>query len=115
MRIENAKIIAALPELNVELRSSSSLAELTSLAIGGTTDLLCVKKHESIPGLQALLAPLRSCLELLLALRQQAPNLSMEEGRFAQTIQLIASSPWVIFGMWLPGHLRTLDVVEGNT
>src|ERR1700737_3555818 len=55
MRIENAKIIAALPELNVELRTSSSLAELTSLAIGGTTDLLSVKKHESIPGLLTLL------------------------------------------------------------
>ena len=55
MRIENAKIIAALPELNVELRTSSSLAELTSLAIGGTTDLLSVKKHESIPGLLDLL------------------------------------------------------------
>src|SRR6202047_2369384 len=55
MRIEDPKIVAALPELNVELRSASSLAELTSFAIGGTTDLLRIEKHESIPSLLSLL------------------------------------------------------------
>ena len=55
MRIDDAKIIAALPELNVELRRGSSLAELTSLGIGGTTDLLRIKTHESIPSLLSLL------------------------------------------------------------
>src|SRR5579864_3818757 len=55
MRIEHPKIVAALPELNVELRRASSLAELTSLGIGGTTDLLRIHKHESIPGLLSLL------------------------------------------------------------
>src|SRR5260370_20368907 len=55
MRIDDAKIIAALPELNVELRRGSALAELTSLGIGGTTDLLRIKTHESIPGLLSLL------------------------------------------------------------
>jgi UDP-N-acetylmuramate dehydrogenase len=55
MRIEDAKIVTALPELQVELRRASSLAELTSLGIGGTTDLLRVKTHESIPGLLTLL------------------------------------------------------------
>ena len=55
MRIEDTKIIAALSELGVELRRASSLAELTSLTIGGTTDLLRIKKHESIPGLLSLL------------------------------------------------------------
>ena len=55
MRIEDPKIVAALPELNVELRRASSLAELTSLGIGGTTDLLRIQKHESIPGLLSLL------------------------------------------------------------
>ncbi len=48
-------IVAALPELNVELRSPSALAGLTSLAIGGTTDLLRIKNHESIPSLLSLL------------------------------------------------------------
>ncbi len=55
MRIENSKIVAALPELNVELRSGSALSGLTSLGIGGTTDLLRIKKHEGIPDLLTLL------------------------------------------------------------
>jgi len=55
MRVEDAKIVAALPALEVELRPASSLAELTSLGIGGTTDLLRIRKHESIPGLLSLL------------------------------------------------------------
>jgi UDP-N-acetylmuramate dehydrogenase len=55
MRIEDAKIVDALPALDVELRPASSLVELTSLGIGGTTDLLRIRKHESIPGLLSLL------------------------------------------------------------
>src|SRR6266478_1272749 len=55
MRIEDPKVVAALPELNVELRRAASLAELTSLAIGGTTDLLRIQKQESIPGLLSFL------------------------------------------------------------
>ena len=55
MRIEDAKILAALPELGTELRRGVSLAELTSLGIGGTTDLLRIQRHEAIPGLLKLL------------------------------------------------------------
>ena len=55
MRIEDPKVVVALSEFNVELRRGASLAELTSLAIGGTTDLLRIKRHESIPGLLSLL------------------------------------------------------------
>src|SRR5216683_3586562 len=55
MRIENPKILTGFPDLGVELRRGSSLAELTSLAIGGATDLLRVTKHESIPELLNLL------------------------------------------------------------
>jgi UDP-N-acetylmuramate dehydrogenase len=55
MRIEDSKVISALPELGVELRSGSALADLTSLGIGGTTDLLRIKKHEAIPDLLNLL------------------------------------------------------------
>ncbi len=56
MHIEDPKVVAALSKFNVELRRASSFAELTSLAIGGTTDLLRIKNHESIPGLLSLLA-----------------------------------------------------------
>jgi len=55
MRIEEAKILAALPELGTELRRDVSLAELTSLGIGGTTDLLRILRHDAIPGLLKLL------------------------------------------------------------
>jgi UDP-N-acetylmuramate dehydrogenase len=55
MRVEDPTILAALPELGVELRRGASLAELTSLGIGGTTDLLRIKKHDSIPALLELL------------------------------------------------------------
>jgi UDP-N-acetylmuramate dehydrogenase len=55
MRIEDPQIVAALPELGVELKPSTSLAELTSLGIGGTTDLLRIEKHEAIPDLLNLL------------------------------------------------------------
>ena len=55
MRIEDLKILAALPELGTELRRGVSLAELTSLGIGGTTDLLKIQRHEAIPGLLKLL------------------------------------------------------------
>jgi UDP-N-acetylmuramate dehydrogenase len=55
MRIENAKILEELPKLAVELRRGVSLAELTSLGIGGSTDLLRIRRHESIPALLDLL------------------------------------------------------------
>src|SRR5260370_34926000 len=54
MRIEDSKFVVALRELEVELRPTSSLSELTSLSIGGNTDLLRIKKHESIPRLLSL-------------------------------------------------------------
>jgi UDP-N-acetylmuramate dehydrogenase len=55
MRINDPKLLSALPELEVELHSGAALSELTSLSIGGTTDLLRIKKHDSIPGLLTLL------------------------------------------------------------
>jgi len=55
MRISDAKILAALSALGVELEHGVSLAELTSLGIGGTTDLLLITKHEVIPALLKLL------------------------------------------------------------
>jgi UDP-N-acetylmuramate dehydrogenase len=55
MRIENRKALEGLPGLEVELQRGVSLAEMTSLGIGGTTDLLRIRRHESIPGLLNLL------------------------------------------------------------
>jgi UDP-N-acetylmuramate dehydrogenase len=55
MRVENAKILNVLPSLGVDLLRGVSLAELTSLGIGGTTDLLRINCHESMPALLTLL------------------------------------------------------------
>jgi UDP-N-acetylmuramate dehydrogenase len=55
MRIESGKVREVLAKLEVELRRGVSLAELTYLAIGGTTDLLRINRHESIPELLSLL------------------------------------------------------------
>jgi UDP-N-acetylmuramate dehydrogenase len=55
MRVKDPRIVAALPELGVELEPGTSFAELTSLGIGGTTDLLRITKHDAIPELLDLL------------------------------------------------------------
>jgi UDP-N-acetylmuramate dehydrogenase len=55
MRVEDSKLKAELAELGIDIRSGTSMAELTSLGIGGTTDLLRIARHESIPELLGLL------------------------------------------------------------
>jgi len=55
MRVEDPKIVVALPQMGVRLKPGASLAELTSLGIGGSTDLLRIEKHEAIPDLLRLL------------------------------------------------------------
>ncbi len=55
MHISDPKLIGRLAELGVELRTGTRLSEQTSLGIGGTTDLLRITKHESIPDLLQLL------------------------------------------------------------
>jgi UDP-N-acetylmuramate dehydrogenase len=55
MRIDDPKILAALPELGVVRRSGTALSGETHLGIGGTTDLLSITRHEAIPDLLNLL------------------------------------------------------------
>ncbi|HKF41375.1 MAG TPA: UDP-N-acetylmuramate dehydrogenase [Candidatus Acidoferrum sp.] len=55
MRIEDRNVLGALQPLCVELQRRVSLRERTSLGIGGTTDLLRIARHESIPELLNLL------------------------------------------------------------
>jgi UDP-N-acetylmuramate dehydrogenase len=55
MRIIDPKIVAKLAEMNVELQHGAALADLTSLGIGGTADLLRIRKHESLPDLLTFL------------------------------------------------------------
>ncbi len=55
MRLEDRQLLASIASLGVEHKPGVSLSKYTSLGIGGTTDLLLVKQHESIPGLLQLL------------------------------------------------------------
>jgi UDP-N-acetylmuramate dehydrogenase len=55
MRIEDRKVVTALEELGNEVLRGTSLAEVTYLGIGGTTDLIRVHRHDSIPELLNLL------------------------------------------------------------
>jgi UDP-N-acetylmuramate dehydrogenase len=55
MRLEDRQVLAAIVALGVERQAGVSLSEYTSLGIGGTTDLLRIKNHDSIPGLLQLL------------------------------------------------------------
>lgn len=50
------KVAARLQELGAELRRGVSLAEQTSLGIGGTTDEILLRRHETIPQIMRLLA-----------------------------------------------------------
>ncbi len=51
MRIEDQELLAGLPQLGVELHPRVSLADHTSLGIGGTTDLLFIREHKCLPEL----------------------------------------------------------------
>ncbi len=55
MRLSHPKLLAALPELGVERIANASLADLTSLGIGGTTDLLLIRRHAALPEFVSLL------------------------------------------------------------
>jgi UDP-N-acetylmuramate dehydrogenase len=55
MRISDTAV-ARLKELGVEFRQAVSLAEETSLGIGGTTDEILLRRYESIPEVMRLLA-----------------------------------------------------------
>ena len=55
MRIEDAKILTALPNIGVDRLEGAALTEYTSLGIGGTTDILLIKRRASIPELVRML------------------------------------------------------------
>lgn len=56
MPIEDPKIVAALGELGVTYIPGQPLSELTSLGVGGRTDLLRIRNFDTLPKLVALLA-----------------------------------------------------------
>jgi UDP-N-acetylmuramate dehydrogenase len=55
VRISNPQLVSDLQTLGNELVCATSLADLTYLGIGGTTDLIRIHRHEAIPDLLNLL------------------------------------------------------------
>jgi UDP-N-acetylmuramate dehydrogenase len=97
MRIEDPKIVAALQELGVQLKPGTSLGGLTSLGIGGTTDLLRIEKQDAIPDLLSLLDAQGVAHKFL----GGGSNLLVGDGEL----------PWVVLQLVSP----TPDIVlEGN-
>lgn len=97
MRLSDDKIVQTLASLGVELRSGVPLSTLTSLGIGGTTDLLRITKHDSIPAILDLLD------------RQKIPHKFLGGG--SNLLVGDGELPWVVLQLAKPDP----DVVlEGN-
>jgi UDP-N-acetylmuramate dehydrogenase len=102
MRIEEPKIVAALPDLGVQLRPATSLAELTSLGIGGTTDLLRIQMHEAIPELLNLLDTQNVPYRFL----GGGSNLLVGDGELSWAVlQLVAPEPDIV----IEGNFAQVD------
>jgi UDP-N-acetylmuramate dehydrogenase len=102
MRIEESKILAALPGLSTELRRGISLAELTSLGIGGTTDLLRIQRHKAIPDLLKLLDEYKVPHKFL----GGGSNLLVVDGELPFVVlQLVKGEPEIS----LDGNIATVD------
>jgi UDP-N-acetylmuramate dehydrogenase len=102
MRISDPKLLGRLAELGIELRAATKLSELTSLGIGGTTDLLRITKHESIPDLLKLLDANHIPHKFL----GGGSNLLVDDGELPWVIlQLVPPEPGVV----LEGNLAHVD------
>src|SRR5258706_2071501 len=102
MPIEGPKPIAEPSTLGIDLRPGTSLAELTSLAIGGTTDLLRITKHDSIPALIELLERIQIPYKFL----GGGSNLLVGDGELSWVIlQLAKPDPEIL----LEGNLAHVD------
>jgi UDP-N-acetylmuramate dehydrogenase len=102
MHIEDPKVLAALSELGVEVRAGTSMTAETHLGIGGTTDLLSVKRHDSIPDLLKLLDNNQIPHKFL----GGGSNLLVQDGELPWVVlQLAASEPEVT----LDGNFAQVD------
>jgi UDP-N-acetylmuramate dehydrogenase len=102
MHISDPRIVGHLEELGVELRPRTALSELTSLGIGGATDLLRIGKHESIPDLLNLLDSNHIPHKFL----GGGSNLLVDDGELPWVVlQLVSPDPDVV----LEGNLAHVD------
>jgi UDP-N-acetylmuramate dehydrogenase len=98
MKLKDPLILAALPELGVERISGVSLAERTSLGIGGVTDLLLIRRPSALPHLIALLGRSGVAYKFL----GGGTNLLVRDGEL----------PWVVLQL---AHQESEVRLEGNS
>ena len=102
MRIEQQRVLGAFAGLGVELQRGISLAEMTSLGIGGTTDLMRIGRHETIPELLTLLGAEGVPHKFL----GGGSNLLVMDGELPFVVlQLVKGDPEVV----LEGNIATVD------
>lgn len=102
MEVNDPKLLAALDGLRVSLQPRVSLADLTYLGIGGTTDLLLIRDHESIPALLNLLDERGFSHKFL----GGGSNLLVEDGELPFVVlQLARTEPEIS----LEGNIATID------
>jgi UDP-N-acetylmuramate dehydrogenase len=98
MKLSDPRILSALPEFGVELIGGASLAERTSLGIGGTTDLLLIRRHSALPDLITLLRGAGVAYKFL----GGGTNLLVKDGEL----------PWVVLQL---AHQEPGVRLEGNS
>ena len=98
MKLSDPRILSALPELGVERIGGASLAEYTSLGIGGTTDLLLIRRHSALPDLITLLRGAGVAYKFL----GGGTNLLVKDGEL----------PWVVLQL---AHQEPGVRLEGNS
>jgi len=102
MRIDDAQIRRQLSLLGAELQSGVALSTLTSLGIGGMTDLLRITRHESIPSILDLLDRHNIPHKFL----GGGSNLLVGDGELSWVaLQLAKPDPDVV----IKGHLAHID------
>jgi len=102
MHISDLRIVASLAELGVQLRPGTNLSQLTSLGIGGTSDLLCITRYESIRDLLHLLDANQIPHKFL----GGGSNLLVRDGELPWVVlQLVPPDPDVV----LEGNLARVD------
>ncbi|HET9402253.1 MAG TPA: UDP-N-acetylmuramate dehydrogenase [Candidatus Acidoferrales bacterium] len=98
MKLTDPKLISAIASLGIERRENSSLAEHTSLGIGGFTDLLRIRNHDSLPAIVKLLRDAGIPYKFL----GGGTNLLVRDGEL----------PWVVLHLVRPEQ----DIrIEGNS
>jgi UDP-N-acetylmuramate dehydrogenase len=101
MRVNDSNLIAAIGALGVEYKPDVSMAEKTSLGIGGTSDIFVIRNHEALPELITILKESRVPYRFLgggsnvLLPDGELPWVILQLARQSPDIRIEGTSVWV--------------------